>query len=565
MIKHKPINLLTVSFFILITAMLAIYIKTPASINESFEKEPTTPALGDDLVLHSFSIDEFSTNSISGRFKITNIDYYIYTDLHARLELSYSPSSDSSKLINFKSIPIYLSRFETQQIHFNHTLPKNIPQGDYSLNLKIIDKAHNLYSTEVKKLPLNKIGSNNKDFPIIDNLTKKENNIYTLDISHSLQKPKSFYADIEIYKKSELSSNNPTLKKTLEEDILLNPAQKQTVTINLPEITEPGVYKAFISLKDSNKLPISNKLSTKLIIPGDYATLSRVHTHHLKQEEAVLIATEYVGKSNFTGYYEDAMIFDANLETKIKDFEKNTIYTTQYPLDLYPKPSIHYLNIPLDYLSPSFTIHQTLSTDTKILDEYSTKHFIYLITEEPDPSKTQNINIKRALSDIADTPYKSSVELLTTLGVVNGYEDGSFRPERTITRAEFMTMAYNLIFPNRDLKPNDVKNKFSDVPKNHWAYTFINDGASLNILKGYPDGRFMPDNEISYPEALTVCVNLLKEQEKLDKMTNWPTDYINTAIDFNLTDHIPHNSITSEANANRGDVATMLAKVYQLR
>ena len=169
--------------------------------------------------------------------------------------------------------------------------------------------------------------------------------------------------------------------------------------------------------------------------------------------------------------------------------------------------------------------------------------------------------------DVEETLYEDSVSLLVNLGVVKGYEDGSFRPNRNISRAEFVTMAYKLKFGEISLESDMTDSKFDDVDENHWAYEFINAGVKLDLLKGYEDGTFKPDRNISYAEAYTVAVRMTKTQEELESMVNWqwPQDYISAAVDMHLTrPSMPSIERTNKEMAVRGNIAMLLEGVYYL-
>lgn len=85
--------------------------------------------------------------------------------------------------------------------------------------------------------------------------------------------------------------------------------------------------------------------------------------------------------------------------------------------------------------------------------------------------------------------------------IIEGYADGSFKPENKITRAEFATMAYNLLEKQGKLK--DQKNSFSDT-SGHWAKTAVETLSGNGFIDGYPDGSFKPESRITRAEAATM-------------------------------------------------------------
>ncbi|MCR4428814.1 MAG: S-layer homology domain-containing protein [Caldiserica bacterium] len=92
---------------------------------------------------------------------------------------------------------------------------------------------------------------------------------------------------------------------------------------------------------------------------------------------------------------------------------------------------------------------------------------------------------------------------LASMGIINGYPDGTFKPELAVTRAEFAKMALlsSMLAPESHSSPS-----FPDVPSTHWAYQYVEGAAKYGLVKGYPDGTFKPDANITMAEVLTVIV-----------------------------------------------------------
>ena len=108
-------------------------------------------------------------------------------------------------------------------------------------------------------------------------------------------------------------------------------------------------------------------------------------------------------------------------------------------------------------------------------------------------------------SDVpSDAWYSLAVSTLADLGIITGYPDGTFRPDSTITRAEFATMASR--FDNLEDTSGNI---FSDVPSTHWAAKYINSAYAKGWVNGYPDGTFNPDGTISRAEVVTIVNSML--------------------------------------------------------
>jgi len=100
--------------------------------------------------------------------------------------------------------------------------------------------------------------------------------------------------------------------------------------------------------------------------------------------------------------------------------------------------------------------------------------------------------------------YAGSVNYLTEIGILNGYENGTFAPDQSITRAEFVTIASRF-----DDIVNAGNNPFADVSSNNWAYNSIVSAYNKGWITGYPDGTFQPQGNITRAEAVTIVNRIL--------------------------------------------------------
>lgn len=158
------------------------------------------------------------------------------------------------------------------------------------------------------------------------------------------------------------------------------------------------------------------------------------------------------------------------------------------------------------------------------------------------------------LTDVKDTKYQSAVERLAGLGILTGYEDGTFKADKTITRAEFAAVAIRSLGLDETGKSSKGNTVFSDVNSTHWASGYVNLATSKGIIKGYPDGTFKPEKEVTYAEAVTMLVRVLGYEPAI-KGTNWPANYLVKAAEIGVTSNVPFDQ---SAPANRGDIALMV-------
>jgi hypothetical protein len=103
-----------------------------------------------------------------------------------------------------------------------------------------------------------------------------------------------------------------------------------------------------------------------------------------------------------------------------------------------------------------------------------------------------------------------AIRYVSSKNLFSGYPDGSFKPNRNITRAEFSTVVFKLLKAAKDLKEEEIKDsKFKDTEA-HWASQYIEQLAALGYINGYPDGTFMPDFNIKRAESVALINRALQ-------------------------------------------------------
>ena len=109
--------------------------------------------------------------------------------------------------------------------------------------------------------------------------------------------------------------------------------------------------------------------------------------------------------------------------------------------------------------------------------------------------------------------FYKEVETLYNIGIVDGTDEHTFEPDAPVTRAEFAVMAAR--FANLDYEGGNI---FDDVPNGHWAYSYINAAANAGWVEGYPDGSFRPDEPISRAEVVRLVNGMINRSVTLDKL-----------------------------------------------
>jgi len=162
-------------------------------------------------------------------------------------------------------------------------------------------------------------------------------------------------------------------------------------------------------------------------------------------------------------------------------------------------------------------------------------------------------------SDIAGTSAEKAVTRMATLSLLKGYPDGSFKPGGNITRAEFAAVVVRALGLENVANYAKGATRFSDVGADHWASGYINVAVSQGIIKGYPDGTFKPEANVTYAESLTMLVRALGYEPIMTG--EWPTNALLKAAELGLTAGLSFNA---GAPATRGDVAIMTNKALEV-
>lgn len=158
-----------------------------------------------------------------------------------------------------------------------------------------------------------------------------------------------------------------------------------------------------------------------------------------------------------------------------------------------------------------------------------------------------------SFEDVADTDYEKAINTLVGLGVVKGYEDGTYRPEKVVTRAEMAKLIVEILGYG-DLVAGS-KSNFADT-QGHWADAWIALAAGRGLVVGTGDGKFTPDRTVSYDEAITMIVRALGYTDASNELKNmtWPTNFKVKAAELGITKDVK----LVATGADRGGVAQLL-------
>lgn len=184
------------------------------------------------------------------------------------------------------------------------------------------------------------------------------------------------------------------------------------------------------------------------------------------------------------------------------------------------------------------------------------KHFISLCLTLALTAATAGA----AFSDISSGSLQQTASVLGSLGIMQGTGNNRFEPNRPLTRAEFCKLAVTAMGID-DASPYASYTIFPDVRASHWAARYVNaalrhpDFKDNYIIRGYADGTFGPDRQLTYGEVCTMLLRMLGYKES-DIGPFWPADYIAQANALGLTRGISIKD--AKTPVTRADAATML-------
>ncbi len=163
-------------------------------------------------------------------------------------------------------------------------------------------------------------------------------------------------------------------------------------------------------------------------------------------------------------------------------------------------------------------------------------------------------------SDVAVTsPYKSSFDELYALGIINGYEDGTIRPDNNITRAEVTKMVVAAMGPSYTesaMGASGIDTEFYDVPGSHWAAGYVSTGVANGFINGNGDGTFEPEANVTYAQIVKMIVCAMGYNAICERNGGWPNGYLTVASSIGVTSGA--NIVGADTVVTRAQVAKLL-------
>jgi hypothetical protein len=169
-------------------------------------------------------------------------------------------------------------------------------------------------------------------------------------------------------------------------------------------------------------------------------------------------------------------------------------------------------------------------------------------------------------TDTASHWADATVGIFVKLGVVNGYQDGTFHPNASMTRAEFATVISKVF----DLSSTATGNTLSDV-SGHWAEASIRTLKDKGLISGYLDGTFKPNHEISRSETIAIISKIIDlngvesaASSNFSDLDNaWNKDQIQKAAAAGIISGTGNGEFLPNKQASRAEALTMVLRVLK--
>lgn len=172
---------------------------------------------------------------------------------------------------------------------------------------------------------------------------------------------------------------------------------------------------------------------------------------------------------------------------------------------------------------------------------------------EPEPVTYE------AMRDISGHKYEEAIWYVFNNDIVEGYEDGSYKPAQNINRAELLKIVVEAKYGS-EFNAYENMNCFSDVFTDAWYSKYVCFAEDMNLVKGYDDGSFRPANEINFVEALKIV--LIGMGYEYEEGNPWFSSIVELASENNF---IPLDVDKFEDVLSRGQMAEMITRIMKFQ
>lgn len=175
----------------------------------------------------------------------------------------------------------------------------------------------------------------------------------------------------------------------------------------------------------------------------------------------------------------------------------------------------------------------------------------------------------KGFTDVTDAPiYENAIYTLYHEGSLRGYADGTVRPNAPINRAEFLKMVFETLkFP---IDKTVFSPRYSDVSPDAWFAPYVSQADLLGVIKGYPDGKFHPERTVNLVEALKISLHFttidILDTEAFSfpdvETGSWYSRYVQTAFREGILDIQPGKRVRPGEPLSRGKASELIVRTF---
>lgn len=517
-------------------------------------------------VLYSRTV-YLSEDCIVGMARIRNNTNAYFSDLHYTLGLmtsAYNSSIYSYEIGKTEPVKFSIGAKEEKDVYFKYDFPEYIPEDVNTLCMKFSTRTMPLATGEQYISLDKKIADSSDGFllPAIDknqlvweigktvagaetgpNITPKDKPVAKIELKSTFNQNVNAIPKVKIYKRSIEYNKVPVLEKAYE-PIKLSSNQEKTIKLEIPVISEPDSYFVTIEFYNEEGKVISNEFDFRYVVKGQNGKI--LNTYLTEGNNGVVLNIFASGPADAKSTIEDGLL---TCKIVSDDYQSTVFYEEKFPANL--GVLLGRKNIQLEKYGVPVVISLSLRKDDIVYDEYSFSADLNNLTSRD-----------LGFTDVSEKNQKEAVSILNAIGMINGYPDGTFKPNNNITRAEFTVIATRLA--GLEVKPGQVST-FSDVPSHHWAKDYINVAHANGCISGYGNGIFKPDNNVTVAESITILMNVLGYKNTVAKSNlGWPSNYMFEAQELGINKGVTYNSYMEPATRGKVSVMTLNSWLHKL-
>ncbi len=177
-----------------------------------------------------------------------------------------------------------------------------------------------------------------------------------------------------------------------------------------------------------------------------------------------------------------------------------------------------------------------------------------------DTSRTfepEQVEVREPMFDVDGHKYEKAIRFIYEKGIVSGYEDGSYKPNNVLNRAELLKIVVEGVYDN-EFKAYSGTNCFSDVPADAWFTPYVCFAKAEGMIEGYGDGTFRPSNTITVVETTKIAMEVFGYEYPEDAL--WYKGLMKEASDMNF---LPLDFYSVSQDMSRALMADMITRILK--